>query len=142
MPQKAPKPEAEARHIRDMKNKNAGMTLIEIIIAVLLITITIIGSLQFLVYCNKFAFDADTKEMASNFARETMEGLYQKDYDDLIPNTPGIPYPATIVNGQNFDTSRLCTQHSGTRTYSVSPEQQDSVTGAYYKIITVDVTWT
>ncbi|MEI6863382.1 MAG: prepilin-type N-terminal cleavage/methylation domain-containing protein [Candidatus Omnitrophota bacterium] len=120
-----------------MKNNNAGMTLVEIIVAVLLITITTVGSLQFLIYCNKFAFGADTKIMASNFARETMEGLYRESYDLLIPGS----YPATVVTGQGFDTSSLCTQYGGTRTYSISPVLHDSVTNTDYKTITVTVTW-
>ena len=65
-----------------MKNRRAGISLIEIIIAIVLIAVVIITALQFLIYCDTFAMKADAKITAENFAKERMENLYQKEYAD------------------------------------------------------------
>ncbi|MDD5135862.1 MAG: prepilin-type N-terminal cleavage/methylation domain-containing protein [Candidatus Omnitrophica bacterium] len=114
-----------------MKNKKAGMTLIEIIVAVIIIAIAGITSFQFLVYCDKLVMQANSKIVAANFAREIAETLYQKDYDALVS---GSGYPAGIpALGVRL--------YKGVGSYDIGTEQVDALTNTQYKVITVTVTW-
>ena len=123
-----------------MKNERTGFTLVEIIVSLALIAVVVITSLQFLIYCDSFAMKANEKIAAENFAREAMEGLYQKQYSDNTITANTNYGTNTLPTGAAFGSS-LRDKHSGTRTYSVGPEQTDTLTNTQYKVITVTVTW-
>ena len=108
-----------------MKNRRAGLTLVELMVGVLLVAIAAVAGLQFLIYCDKYAMRADAKLAAVNFAQETMENFYMTEYDNLVT-----PLPASTL----LPPSRLLT-FGGTRSCVVDG------TNPNYKIITVTVTW-
>lgn len=59
-----------------MTNKK-GFTFVEIIVAMIIIAIVAVSSLEFFYFCQKFFITPiKPKFMASNLARETMESLY------------------------------------------------------------------
>ncbi|MFA5142818.1 MAG: prepilin-type N-terminal cleavage/methylation domain-containing protein [Candidatus Omnitrophota bacterium] len=113
-----------------MKDKRAGMSLVEIIVAMVIIAIATIASFQFLVHCDKFVIMADNKVAAANFAREIMEDYYQEDYDDLAVGSHSVSIAALA--------SRL---HNGTGSYEIGSEKTESATSTKYKVITVKVGW-
>ncbi|OGX01435.1 MAG: hypothetical protein A3I73_02095 [Omnitrophica bacterium RIFCSPLOWO2_02_FULL_45_16] len=106
-----------------------GITLIETMVAIVVIAIVAVVSLQFYVFCQRsFITNAVSNSMAANFARETMEDYYFSDYNDaaLAVGT----YTATLP------ASPLANQHGGTRSYTVTNATND------YKLIETKVTWT
>jgi len=106
----------------------------EVLVAMVLITIIVIGTLEFCIFCQKnFLINSTLRLMAVNFAREQMEELYF-----LGPNDPALDSGAGTNNtlpeaGEFADTLR--TKYSGQRSYTVT--QPDS----NYKVIQVTVTW-
>ncbi len=118
-----------------MKNENAGYSLTEIILAMVLIAVIVITSLQFLIYCDNFAMKADTKITAEHFAREAMEEFYQKQYTDpALTSNSNVSFPGAI-----FD--KFYSLRGGRISRTVGPEETDNVTNTKYKVITVTVTW-
>ena len=132
-----------------MKNRRTGVSLIELMISVVLIAIVAVMALKFLIYCDAFAMKADAKIAAENFARETMEGLYQKQYADAALTTgsydAGTTSSLALPAGTNFGSrlrNRYPTSNTNTmRIYTVGSEQTDTLTNTQYKVITVTVTW-
>ena len=115
-----------------MVNKNSGVTLIEIVTSIVLIAVAAIASFQFMTYCDKFAVSVDKKIAAANFASETMERLYQQDY-----NSSDLSIGSHGTNTVNFFGGR-----SGTYSYNISQEQTENlITNTKYKVITVTVNW-
>lgn len=112
-------------------SRKTGLTLIEVIVAIVIIAIGAVAALQFYVFCQKsFLTSAITRPMAANFGRETMEDLYLRDYSDtnLAPNNYSVTMPVTPTYGRNWT-------QTYTVTNSTSPEPD-------YKIITVPTDWT
>src|SRR3989338_4627746 len=90
-----------------------GVTLIETMVAILVIAIAAVASLQFYAFCQRsFITNAVSNSMAANFARETMEDYYFSDYNDsaLAVGTYTVP----LIG------SPLANQHGGTRSYTVT----------------------
>ena len=101
------------------RNFLTGFTLVELIIAMVIIAIVSVCSLEFLRFCQKnFISNAESRFMAANYARETMEGLYWLPSSELVDVTAS---PVPLPVGSNL---------SATRTYTVSPRNG-------YKVITV-----
>jgi len=110
------------------KNKNKGVTLVELIIVTVLIAIMVVTGLQFVVYCKTLAVKSKLKLAAANYARETAEGLYWLDCYDNALNITASPVSVPLPSGELGD------QYGGTRTYNVTG-------GADYKVVTVTVHW-
>lgn len=108
-----------------------GFTLVELIVAMMLISIIIVVGLQFLVYCQRFIIKSGTKLVAANFARETMEELYQDDYYSASLDVGAESKP--LPTGVEF-ASNLADQYGGSRECTVTED-------ADYKVITVTVEW-
>ena len=115
-----------------MKSRNSGYSLVEIIMSVGLIAVIVLTSVQFLVYCNKFVMKSYAKVAAENLARETMETLYKRKYSTLVPGSNYTDQPVTLG---------VLMKYGGSRTYTINGPYLDPVTKAYYKVITVTVTW-
>ena len=114
------------------------MSLIEVIVAAMLIAIAALSALSFLVYCSRLAMRTNLRITAANFARETMEGLYKKDYgSSYLKETKAegtvIPKDDPLPTGSEFG-SKLRDQYGGTRSYTVIDKGD-------YKIVTVKVNW-
>lgn len=104
-----------------------GVTLIETMIAIVIIAIAAVASLEFYALCQRnFITNAASKSIAANFARETMEDLYLRDDND-----PDLNVGTTLVN---LPASPLSSR-GGTRNYTVTQK-----TG--YKLIETYVDWT
>lgn len=102
-----------------------GITLIETMVAIVVIAIAAVASLQFYAFCQRsFITNAVLNSMAANFARETMEDYYFSDYNDPDLNV-----------GTNTVTLPTMGNHGGTRNYTVTNK-----TG--YKLIETSVDWT
>ncbi|MFA5142822.1 MAG: type II secretion system protein [Candidatus Omnitrophota bacterium] len=115
-----------------MRNRRAGVTLIELVIAVMIIAVAAIASFQFLVYCDKFVSRATDRIVAANLARETMEMFYGRDYDSLGTGSGSVSLPAGNI---------LSSRHTNVkREYRIN-EHTDSGTGNVYKVILVTVSW-
>ncbi|MCX5667779.1 MAG: prepilin-type N-terminal cleavage/methylation domain-containing protein [Candidatus Omnitrophica bacterium] len=116
-----------------MKNTKAGFSLIEVIIAIILIAIAAIGALSYIVYCNHLTLQVSARIVAANFARETMEGLYKKDYPGLnVTAGDGLsdPLPGATAFGGAF----LSRYSTATRKYTITDM-------GGYKLIIAKVTW-
>ena len=105
-----------------------GFTLAELIIAMVLIGIVVVVGLQFLVYCQRFIIRSGTKLVGADFARVTMEELYQDHYDSLNVGTELKPLP---TEDGEFG-GDVADQYVGSREYTVTEK-----TG--YKVIEVTV---
>lgn len=107
-----------------------GVTIIETMVAIVVIAIAAVASLEFYALCQRnFITNAALKSIAANFARETMEGYYLRDYNDpdLNVGTTPVPLPASPPSPLG--------SHGGTRNYTVTQK-----TG--YKLIETYVDWT
>jgi len=122
-------------NFKAMKNIKAGFSLIEAILAIILIVITAVGAFSYMVYCSRLTLQADTRIVAANFARETVEDLYKRNYSDpRLNETTGDglsdPLPSAPVFGGAFRSRHP----TATRKYTID-DMGD------YKLITVKVTW-
>ena len=118
-----------------MKNTKAGFSLIEVVITALLIAIAAVTALSFIVYCDRLTLQADARITAANFARQTMERFYKRNYEDIRLNETGgtlHPLPASPTFGGGFR-DRYPT---AAREYTVTEN-----TGYGYKLITTKVKW-
>ena len=116
-----------------MKNTKTGFSLIEAIMAIILIAIAVVGSLSYMAYCNRLTLQANARIVAANFARETMEGLYKKDYPGLgVTTGDGLsdPLPGATAFGGAF----LSRYPTATRKYTITDM-------GGYKLIIAKVTW-
>jgi len=113
-----------------MKNTKAGFSLVEAVITITLIAIAAVTALSFIVYCDRLALQADARIAAANFARETMENLYKRDYRDTILNVTIAPISDPLPAGTALNR------------YPFTPSRRYTVTDmGDYKLITVKVTW-
>ena len=77
-----------------MKNRKAGLTMIELMVGVLLVAIAAVVGLQFLIYCDTYTTHAESRVAAVNLALETMEEFYMRDSATLgadAANEIGLP---------------------------------------------------
>lgn len=109
-----------------------GFGLLEIMISMVLIGIASVTIFNFLVYCKRIAVMPKSRLAAVNFARETMECLYQKSYEstDLAEKT----VPESDALPDVGDYGWLHNRHGGERKYTITDRGD-------YKLITVAVTW-
>jgi len=111
-----------------MSKKNAGFTLIELILGIVIIAIAAVSSLEFYSYCHKFfIMRSSLTSQALGFAKESMEGLYWLDPYDAAMNTPLPSLPAIPVTGD-------FAFKGGSRSYSVTDKGS-------YKVLEVTVIW-
>jgi len=102
-----------------MKNAK-GFTLIETIVAMVLIAVIVVAGFEFFRYSQRFTIDAELQLKAVNFARRAMEELYWSP-------VPGEVTP-TALPGEILP--------DGSMTHSVGPDSTDN-----YEIITTTVSW-
>jgi prepilin-type N-terminal cleavage/methylation domain len=112
--------------------KNKGFSIVEVIVAMIIMSITVISSFEFYRFCMKnFIMDARYHMMGSDFARGAMEQKYflnTKDFDAL--GSTGLPVSVALPIGSELKDTR-----SGTMSYTITQE-----TG--YKTIETKVIWT
>lgn len=114
--------------------KKSGVTLIEVIIAMVVIAIIAVGAFSFFEHCQRFIVDSQLRLIAVNFVRETMEERYW----ELNPaETPDWAADTPLPTGTGFG-SLLRDNYGGTRHYRVSA---DTGTGTSYRVIETRVTW-
>lgn len=107
-----------------------GFTLIEIMVATLLLLVAMAGFVPFFLQGLNQSSSARYRSVATNIARERMEQVRQLDYREITTTGPG----KTLV--QRFGTTDLMRGTTFTTSYSVS----DATDGL--KNVTVTVTWT
>lgn len=117
-----------------MKNRRAGFSIIEATVAAIIIAIIAVVALLSMMYCNRIALQADERLTAANFARETIEKLYKKDYSSSELNAV-VDAPDALPTGTEFGSEFLKKYPTATRTYTVTDKPD-------YKLITVKVSWT
>jgi prepilin-type N-terminal cleavage/methylation domain-containing protein len=110
-----------------------GLTLIELIISIIIVSVISVASFEFFRHCQRFIVDAEIRLGAANFARETME-LSSRSWDAQISDTAGWQPDTPLPTGGGF--GRIRDDYGGTREYRV----QDGSTGEY-KVIEVKVDW-
>ncbi|GEM_PF-2062932 len=98
-----------------MKNIK-GFSVIEAIIAIMLIAVVAVASFEFFKYCMIFTVDTELKLMAVNSAREAMEKVYM----DPDPES-ALSEEVTLAPGHVWD-----------RKVTVTPETD-------YKVVTVTI---
>ena len=107
------------------RNKNRGVTLIELIVAMTVIAITVVVTLEFYRFCmRQFILNARFSLEATDFARETMEELYFSS-------------AAGMSDGTVQELLPPCDLEGGARNSTIT-----SNPGAGYKLIRTTVTWT
>jgi type II secretory pathway pseudopilin PulG len=116
------------------KNKIiSGFTLIEVVMANVMLIVLVLAGLSFYQYCSHSIVDSKLRLMAANFARETMEMRY---FDDTLTETGGVWQNDTALpTGAAFG-ALLRDNHDGTRQYKVT----SSPSGPYL-ILETKVTW-
>ena len=76
-------------HLSCMK-KDRGMTLLETLIAMILIAIIAVSGSTYFAFCKRSIINSQSRLMEVNFARDTMERLYMQtnlvsgNYNDLF----------------------------------------------------------
>jgi len=108
-----------------------GFTLIEIMVAVLLLMVAMAGFVPFFLQGLNQSSSARYRSIATNVARERMEQVRQLDYREITMTGGGVP---TLV--ARFGTTNVIRGTTFTTTYSVT-----SAAGGL-KNVTVTVTWT
>lgn len=115
-------------------NPRSGFSLVEAMIAAIIIGVISVVALLSLVYCNNLAILADDRITAANFVRDTMEGLYRKGFGDAELNAAEdveVPLPAEAEFGGKF----LKKYPTAKRTYTVIDKGDR-------KVVKVKVRWT
>ena len=115
-----------------MTDKKA-FSLVEIIVSIVLITITAICTLEFLRYATQAVKKNDMRAEATYFAIETMEKQYlnsqvvpQANVQDALPTAGGVGTSGELHN-----------TYSGSRSYNVTAGRN----GAPYGVLKVTVAW-
>ena len=126
-----------------MKNRRAGVTLIELMVGIILIAIASVGGLRFFVYCNNYVIRTDSRVAAVNFAMETMEKFYMVTSAGLGSDTDTANPPAdALPSSSGGFLNKLKDSHSGTRSYAISTSTIAIGTPALkYRIVSVAVNW-
>lgn len=121
-----------------LKNKK-GTTFIELVLAMVMIAIAVVTTLDFYKYCQKsFITNSKLKMAAADFASETTEEVYMLDFVDPKLNTTDENGVVKSLPSQG-DFADLATQHEGTRAYFVS--QTDVTSSDSYKVVEIKVCW-
>ena len=109
---------APINHMHDRK----GSTLVELVIAMVIIAIAVVVSLEFFVFCQKnFIINSTLKLRTSSLARETMEGLNCGDPQvTTAPVEPALPAEEFRISG-------------GGRSYTVTQGNVQDPYGTDYK---------
>lgn len=111
-----------------LKNRR-GTTLVEIMLAMAIIAIAAVSSLEFYHYCQKsFIVSSKLKLAAADFARETAEEIYMLDHGNSILGD------GAAIQKDLPSTGDFC--FPGTRTYTVT-----QVPDTDYKVVEVKVLW-
>jgi type II secretory pathway pseudopilin PulG len=115
-----------------LKNKSeTGFTLIEVIIANIILMTLVLAGLGFFQYCSVAAKNAKIRLFGVNYARETMEIGY---FDGLLTDTGGwVNDPLNVSTSYGDELSQA---NSGKREYRVRPSGSNN-----YLIYEVRVTW-
>jgi len=115
-----------------IKSCRKGVSLVEGIVAALIFMIAFVGMAHIYVLCKKKLVVSNTKLMAINYARETLDRLRSMgDYSTLTSSIDSLP------------SGDLKDNYSGTREYTVElgPDDYAASSGERYKIIKVKVEW-
>lgn len=107
-----------------------GFTLIEIMVAVLLLMLAMAGFVPFFLQGLNQSSSARFRSIATNVARERMEQVRQLDYREITMTSGGVP---TLV--ERFGTTNVIRGTTFTTSYSVS----SAASGL--KNVSVTVTW-
>ena len=118
------------------QNFISGFSLIEIMVAILIIGTTFIGLLQAFPYAMKINKTAENQTIASYLAQEKLEELNQLDYDDIATTTIEVKHRLGATN-----TPLYTFQRETSATY-VDGNIQDSAIDLGLKKITTTVYYT
>ncbi|MFC1576648.1 prepilin-type N-terminal cleavage/methylation domain-containing protein [Candidatus Omnitrophota bacterium] len=110
--------------------KTKGFTIIEALIAIIIIAAVSAVAFEFFFYCRSFVLDSNWYYRALNHARETMEESYFDSTLTPTVNPTNVPLPATAATDEFTDKFP-----GATRTIHVQGDRTD-----YQKII-VSVRW-
>ena len=118
------------------QNSIRGFSLIEIMVAILIIGTTFIGLLQAFPYAMKINKTAENQTIASYLAQAKLEELNQLDYEDVATTTIEVKHPLGATN-----TPLYTFQRETVATY-VDGNMQDSAIDLDLKKITTTVYYT
>jgi len=106
-----------------MFNKK-GVTLAELMVAMVMIAITVVASMEFFRFCHKsFIVNSTLKLRAADLGRETMEGLYNDPGGTMGNHTVSMPPGVYGIDGWNSS-------------YNIS-QGTEPTQGSDYRVITV-----
>lgn len=116
-------------------NRSGGFALVEVIVAMIIIAIIAVVTLEFYRVCiGRFVGNSRLSIEAVDFGREKMEELYFLSPSDLIDCTDiGAPLPDSIPG---VFPNELKDKHAGTRKYTITTKPEG------YKVIETRVEWT
>lgn len=116
------------------KNK-IGSSLIEVILAMVIIAVAVVVTLDFYKHCQKnFILSSKLRMAAADFARETVEEMYWLDPSNPNLNTTTEAVSKALPSTGDF--AELYDRYAGARTYTIAQE-----TDANYKVVEVKVSW-
>jgi len=107
------------------KDKITGFSLIEAMIAIILLTLILVGGMAYFFYANDSLKVANYRRIAAEIAQSSMEQIKSANYTTLQ---------------SSFDSNVTIGTLTGNRTISVSNQIQDA-DGSVYKQVTVNLTW-
>jgi len=112
--------------------KSRGFTLVEIIVAMMIIAISAIATLEFYRFCLKrFVGVSRLSLEATDFGRDNMEGLYFINSANLNDGTVAEPLPNSIPG---VFPNELKDNYGGVRQYTITSKTA-------YKVIETKVDW-
>ena len=109
--------------------KTTGFSFVELMVGIIVVAAVSVTALEFLVHCQRLVLVPRLRLMAVNFARETMEGLYQQPYIELTT-----PSAAELELPTGGEIGVLRDRYGGTRNCTITDVDN-------YKVITVTVSW-
>lgn len=131
-----------------------GFTLLEIIVAMLIISTLTAGILGSIIYADSIVREAALKIMAVNYARSALDKLNNyvaADYATLVTSFPDLATDNLIdplSAGDHDSTTNLAicglpAEYNGDLTYTVIDRDIDAIAnnGNEYKEVTVTVSW-
>lgn len=95
-----------------------GFTIVEVMVAMLVLTVGILAVLGSLISAGKLTLNSQVHEAAIGFAEQQIEALRQQPFSSLGMQSP-VPTPSTNVNDPNF-----YTQTSPTACYNIQVNYQ------------------
>lgn len=120
-----------------MLNNKKGLSYVEIIISMAIMSIVAVAALSYIVYAKSMIVKAENYSSATEFLVQELEALASCDYGDPSLDPAGNPHEALLPEDSN-----LRYKYGGTRSYEVTTGRWASNdSNSEYKKIIATVQW-